>query len=310
RQASSRERRFEFAGFRMDSPLGIAAGFDKNATMALGLWKMGFGFVEVGTVTPRPQKGNPRPRLFRLEDSEALINRMGFNNAGADAMLERLRHLRAMERLEFPLGINFGKNRDTPLECAADDYVHLMRTFYPWGDYFVVNLSSPNTPGLTGLQEGEHLVPLLRRVREARDESEKRAPGPLRPLFLKVSPDLTDEALRFAVDAALAEGFQGIIAGNTTRRRDLPGIASTDQRLLAQEGGLSGAPLREEAFRNIGKLRSWMGPKPWLISAGGLGGGDDARRRLEAGAHLLQVYTSFVYRGPFYPRQIAQAFRL
>lgn len=293
----------------MDSPLGIAAGFDKDATMVMGLWKLGFGFVEVGTVTPRPQKGNPRPRLFRLEESEALINRMGFNNSGAEAMLERVRHLRALERLEFPLGINFGKNRDTPLERAAEDYVSLMRLFYPWGDYFVVNLSSPNTPGLTGLQEGEHLTTILRSVRQARDDSEKRAPGPLRPLFLKVSPDLTDDALRAAVDSALAEGFQGIIAGNTSRRREFPGLAASDRSLLAQEGGLSGAPLREEAFNNISKLRGWMGPKPILISVGGLGDATDAQRRLAAGANLLQAYTSLIYQGPRYPQAIARALR-
>jgi dihydroorotate dehydrogenase len=208
----------EIAGIPLDSPLGLAAGFDKDAHLVLGLRSLGFGFVEVGTVTPRPQPGNPRPRLFRLPEARALINRMGFNSEGAEAVAARLLHLRAFSRIDFPIGVNLGKNRDTPLERAGDDYVQALERLYPVADYLVVNLSSPNTPGLTGLQEGSHLAPLLRQVREARDRQARRVPGHQRALFLKLSPDLGAEARKLAVELAVAEGF-GLIASNTSRRR-------------------------------------------------------------------------------------------
>lgn len=297
----------ELAGFRLDSPLGVAAGFDKDGTLVLGLRSLGFGFVEVGSVTPLPQGGNPRPRVFRLPEARALINRMGFNSQGAEAVADRLQDLRALTKLRFPLGVNLGKNRDTPLERAGDDYVKALDHLYAVADYLVVNLSSPNTPGLTSLQEASFLGPLLRQVREARDRNARTAPGPARSLFLKLSPDLEDSALATAVQTAVAEGFEGLIATNTSRRRDYPSLAGLPAALVAQEGGLSGAPLRAEAVERIQRIRALVGPAPMLISVGGLGGPDDARARLGAGANLLQVYTEFVYAGPRYPRQIALA---
>jgi dihydroorotate dehydrogenase len=295
----------ELAGIPLQSPLGLAAGFDKNGELVLGLRSLGFGFIEVGTVTPRPQPGNPRPRLFRLPEARALINRMGFNSLGADSVAEHLNDLRAMVKVDFPIGLNLGKNRETPLERAAEDYVIALEKLYAVADYLVVNLSSPNTPGLTSLQEGDQLGALLRSVREARDRSARRLPGAVRPLFLKLSPDLTSQARKTAVEQAVAEGF-GIIASNTSRRRDLPGLQAVDALVVAEEGGLSGAPLRAEALAQVHEIRSWIGPKPVLISVGGLNGADDARERLEAGANLLQVYTEFVYAGPTYPRQLAK----
>ncbi len=297
----------QLAGFSLDSPLGMAAGFDKNGEYILGLRALGFGFVEIGTVTPLPQRGNPRPRLFRLPEAEALINRMGFNSHGAAVVGERLTHLRAMYAIKFPIGVNLGKNRQTPLEEAAGDYQKAMDALYTVSDYLVVNLSSPNTPGLTSLQEGSQLQPLLKVVRERRDYLSRNRPGLVRPLFLKVSPDLTDAALKEAIEIALDQGFQGIIASNTSRRRDFALLAKANAHVVAEEGGLSGAPLREGAVESVAKVRSWMGNKGTLISVGGLGDESDALARREAGADLLQVYTNFIYQGPGYPKKIAEA---
>jgi dihydroorotate dehydrogenase len=301
------KKKVELAGFTLDSPLGLAAGFDKDGTLVLGLKSLGFGYLEIGSVTPRPQAGNPRPRLFRVPEARALINRMGFNSQGAVAVAERLTHLRAMAPVDFPLGINLGKNRDTPLEKAADDYVTALELLYGVADYLVVNLSSPNTPGLTSLQEASYLGPLLAKVKAARDKAARVKPGLERPLFLKLSPDLLPEARKTAVETALAQGFNGIIASNTSRRRDFPALHTAKASVVAEEGGLSGAPLREDAITHIREIRGWMGPKPTLISVGGLGGPEDARERLAAGADLLQVYTEFVYAGPAYPLKMAQA---
>lgn len=295
----------EFAGFTLDSPVGVAAGFDKNGTIVLGLKSLGFGYVEVGSVTLRPQAGKPRPRLFRLPEAGALINRMGFNSHGAKAVAERLTEVRALSPIRFPLGVNIGKNRDTPLEKAGDDYARALEILYPVADYLVINLSSPNTPGLTNLQEGAYLQPLLRQVREARDKAARAIPGQLRPLFLKLSPDLDEQARKTAVETAVAESF-GIIASNTSRRRDFPLLKGVKAPELREEGGLSGAPLREEALQQLKEIRSWIGPKPMVISVGGLGGREDARARLDAGANLLQVYTEFVYQGPGYPLRLAR----
>lgn len=298
-------KRREIAGIPLDSPVGLAAGFDKDGHLVLGLRSLGFGFVEVGTVTPQPQPGNPRPRLFRLPEAHALINRMGFNSEGADAVAQRLTHLRAFATVDFPVGVNLGKNRDTPLENAGDDYVLGLDKLYAVADYLVVNLSSPNTPGLTGLQEGSMLAPLLRRVREARDRQARRVTGHTRELFLKLSPDLTPEARRLAVELAVGEGY-GIIASNTSRRRDFPTLSGVNARVVAEEGGLSGAPLRELALGQIREIRAVAGPKTTLISVGGLADVADARARLDAGADLLQVYTEFVYGGPSLPLRLAR----
>ncbi len=303
---SPRKRSYQLGEFPLHSPLGLAAGFDKDGKLARGISALGFGFTEVGTVTPLPQPGNPSPRLFRLPHSRALINRFGFNSEGAVRVAERLRALRAEGGLPIPMGINLGKNKVTPMDRAAEDYVAAMEQLYAVADYLVVNISSPNTPGLTSLQEGDSLPGLLRSVRECRDRLAKQASGSPRPLFLKLSPDLTDPAMKEAVEQAMNAGFLGIIATNTSRRRELPGISALDLGMLGEEGGLSGAPLRAEALERIKKLRSWMPREACLISAGGLGGADDAEARLEAGANLLQVYTEFVYSGPGYPLDLAK----
>lgn len=298
-------RRYELCGMTLDSPLGVAAGFDKDGKLFFGLRSLGFGFVEVGSVTLRPQPGNAKPRLFRVPEAGALINRMGFNSEGADAVAYRLERMRAMVPVQFPLGVNLGKNRETPLDRAAEDYVQALEILYEVADYLVINLSSPNTPGLTKLQEGDTLRPLLVAVREARDKKAQRLPGAKRPLFLKLSPDLTSEARKTAVETAIGEGFEGIIASNTSRRRDFPELTGAPASVVGEEGGLSGKPLRNEALRHVQEIRSWLGPKPILISVGGLGDANDARARLDAGANLLQVYTEFVYQGPGYPRRMA-----
>jgi dihydroorotate dehydrogenase len=231
---------------------------------------------------------------------------MGFNSQGALVVAERLTELRALSPVRFPIGVNIGKNRDTPLEKAGGDYAECVEKLYGVADYLVINLSSPNTPGLTNLQEEAYLVPLLSQVREARDRMSRALPGELKPLFLKLSPDLGEMARKTAVEAAVAEGY-GIIASNTSRRRDFPALKGVRAPELSEGGGLSGAPLREEAFRQIEEIRRWVGHKPTLISVGGLGGPEDARRRLEAGANLLQVYTEFVFAGPSYPLRMARA---
>jgi len=302
---SKRKVFFELGGVPVYHPLGVAAGFDKDAKLVLGLSQLGFGFVEIGSVTPLPQKGNSRPRLFRLPEAEALINRMGFNSEGADRVAARLEYLRAIRRPNFPIGINLGKNKDTPLERAADDYVIGVQRLYPFSDYMVVNLSSPNTPGLTSLQEGNGLADILVRVRATRDDMAKRTAAKAKPLLLKISPDLMPEARVKAIHIAMEAGFQGIIASNTSRRRNFKGLEGLEH--LDEDGGLSGLPLREEALGAVKEIRALLGPKPILISVGGLGEGDDLKARLDAGANLVQCYTSFVYQGPGYPKRLLRA---
>lgn len=302
----NRKWKGNLGGIEVDSPLGLAAGFDKDGHLVLGLRSLGFGFIEVGTVTPRPQPGNPKPRMFRVPEARALINRMGFNSMGADAVAERLNDLRALVNLDFAIGVNLGKNRDTPLAEAGRDYVQALEKLYAVADYLVINISSPNTPGLTDLQEGEGLGLLLKQVREARDAQARKAAGHLRPLFLKLSPDLGGPARKKAAELAVEEGF-GIIASNTTRRRDFAQLHGASAQTVGEEGGLSGAPLQEMALQHLKEIRSWIGPKPTLISVGGLKDAADARARLEAGANFLQVYTEFVYAGPSFPRAIAKA---
>ncbi len=298
-----KKTKFSLAGFSLDSPLGLAAGFDKNATMIPALRSRGFGFVEIGSVTPRAQAGNPLPRLFRLPHSQALINRMGFNSIGAALVAARLTQLRAGGNLGFPVGVNLGKNRDTPLERAGEDYIVALEKLYAVSDYLVVNLSSPNTPSLTDLQEASFLQPLLSSVCEARDRMARSFGGEARPLFLKISPDLTPEAQIQALGIAMNAGFAGIIASNTSRRRDLPGIDRLDAAVLSQEGGLSGKPLLKETLGNIPRLRTALGPKPCLIAVGGIFSRQDGEALLDSGASLLQAYTGFIYGGPRFPSQ-------
>ena len=273
----------ELLGLRFPSPVGIAAGFDKNATMMPMLAALGFGFVEVGTVTLKPQAGNARPRLFRYPEHRALINRMGFNNDGADAVAERLRR---WDR-GVPLFVNVGKNRDVPLEAAADAYAECYRRLAPHADAAVLNLSSPNTPGLRDLQRPEQLEQLLASVRSLR----------VGPILIKIAPDLDDTQIAEISDVCV-RGADGMICTNTTLDR-LPGMHET--------GGLSGAPLFARSTDVLRKVRSRVGPRYPLIGVGGITTAEDARMKIAAGADLVQVYTSFIYEGPALPSRLATA---
>ncbi|MFS0867689.1 quinone-dependent dihydroorotate dehydrogenase [Microbacterium sp. 179-B 1A2 NHS] len=285
--------RTEALGLVFDSPFGVAAGFDKNAVAAMGLHALGFGHIEVGTVTAIAQEGNPRPRLFRLVADRALINRMGFNNRGAAAAAERLRRLRSRSSRPV-LGANIGKSRVVDVADATADYVASTRLVAPVADYLVVNVSSPNTPGLRGLQAAETLRPLLEAVRDAAGRT---------PLLVKIAPDLADDEIdgiaRLAVDAGLA----GLVATNTTISRD--GLSTDAASVEAMgAGGLSGAPLKARSLEVLRRVRAAVPPDFCVIAAGGVETGADVAERLAAGATLVQGYTAFAYRGPFWARQI------
>lgn len=269
----------EVFGVRFKNPLGLAAGFDKNA-VALDYWEeFGFGHVEIGTVTPRAQKGNPKPRLFRLARDQALVNRMGFNNDGARTIAHRL----AAAKPNIPYGVNIGKGMDTPLENASADYREAFQQLRNYGAYAVVNVSSPNTPGLRTLHDKE---PLLQIVREMKTLDAQK------PIFIKVSPDLGPEALDEVVDVALETGVTGLIASNTT-------VLRTNLREDPHEvGGLSGAPLRDLSNQTLRHLYKRAGEKLILIGVGGIFDGQDLYDKIACGAHLCQVYTGWVYEGP------------
>lgn len=286
--------RTEALGLVFESPFGVAAGFDKDAVAVRGLDAMGFGHVEVGTVTAIAQSGNPKPRLFRLVADRALINRMGFNNRGAAAAASRLRGLRTSRRRRPVIGANIGKSRVVEVEAATADYVASAGLIAPHADYLVVNVSSPNTPGLRGLQAVETLRPLLDAVRAAAGST---------PLLVKIAPDLDDEEVvaiaRLAVDAGLA----GLIATNTTVSR--AGLTSDTATVeAAGAGGLSGAPLRERALAVLRLVREAVPADFCVIAAGGVETAADVQERLDAGADLVQGYTAFIYRGPMWARQI------
>lgn len=290
--APALERKLQGLTFR--NPVGLAAGFDKDGKHLAGLACLGFGFIEVGTVTPRPQAGNPRPRLFRLPADRALINRMGFNNDGLDALVSRLQQLRQTNALPpgLLLGGNIGKNKDTPNEQATADYQRCFDALFPYVDYFVVNVSSPNTPGLRELQEKEPLTRLLQEL-----QTQNRAKATPKPILLKIAPDLTDAQLDDIAAIVGETGLAGVIATNTTIGRDgLQTPATAVQALGA--GGLSGAPLRHRATEVIGYLRSRLGPEPLIVGVGGIDSPEAAREKLDAGANLVQVYSGLVYEGP------------
>jgi dihydroorotate dehydrogenase len=288
-------------GLDFANPVGLAAGLDKDARAVEGLARLGFGFVEVGTVTPRPQPGNPRPRLFRLTRAEAVINRMGFNNAGVDAMVRRLDGVRSRGRLGSTiLGVNVGKNKDTPLASAADDYVTCMEAVYRYADYLTLNLSSPNTPGLRTLQSEAALAPLLDRIKDAQQRLAARHGRPV-PVLLKIAPDLSQEDVDTVAAAVSRFGVDGVIATNTTISR--PGVA--DLPLAAEAGGLSGAPLHPLALATVTRLRERLDPAIPVIGVGGIRDADSGRAMQAAGADLLQVYTGFLYRGPALIRELA-----
>ena len=289
-------------GLEFRGPLGLAAGFDKDARATRGLGALGFGFLEVGTVTAQAQPGNPRPRMFRLNADRALVNRMGFNNAGASAAAARLRgQTRATGARRGPVvGVNIGKTRVVPDEEAAADYAASARAVAGVADYVVVNVSSPNTPGLRDLQAADRLRPVLVAVREALDASagDRRV-----PLLVKIAPDLADADVDAVADLALELGLDGIIATNTTVSRD--GLASPPSQVAAAgAGGLSGPPLRARALAVLVRLRARAGDRLVLIAAGGIETPDDAWERLRAGATLVQAYTGFIYGGPLWPRRM------
>jgi len=276
-------------GLQFRNRIGLAAGLDKNGDCIAAWDALGFGFVEVGTVTPRPQAGNPRPRLFRLPEHRALINRLGFNNKGVDYLVERIK---ASPR-QCVLGVNIGKNFDTPLESAGQDYTYCLRKVYAVADYVTVNISSPNTQNLRELQREGPLRQLLMRLRETREELADRN-GRRLPLLVKIAPDLSDEQITAIARAVREEGMEGLIATNTTIDR----AAVTAHPRASEGGGLSGAPLKLRAQQVLQKLRAELGAGFPLIGVGGIGSGADAAERFEAGADLLQIYTGFIYRGP------------
>ena len=268
--------------------MGLAAGLDKDAEAVAALGALGFGFVEVGTLTPKPQPGNPQPRLFRLPKDRGLINRMGFNNHGVVAAAQRLKNRPA----GLVVGGNIGKNKDTPNEQAAQDYVVSLRALHPVVDFFTVNISSPNTPGLRALQSLEPLRELLREVLEERDVHQPR-----RPVWVKLAPDLTNEELVETAQLIVSAGADGIIATNTTLSRS--GLVTDPLKVERMgAGGLSGAPVRQRSTEVIRVLRGAVGPDFPLIAVGGVLSGQDAREKKEAGATLVQVYTGLIYEGP------------
>jgi dihydroorotate dehydrogenase len=276
-------------GLEFPNRVGLAAGLDKDGAHIDGLASLGFGFIEVGTVTPRPQSGNPRPRLFRLPQAAALINRMGFNNAGVDALLANV----AKTRWRGILGINIGKNFDTPLEHAADDYLACLDKAYSIASYVTVNISSPNTAGLRSLQQGEELDFLLGALKK-QQEALAIQHGRRVPLALKLAPDLDDSALEQIADQLLAHGVDAVIATNTTTSRD--GVSGL--RWADETGGLSGRPLGKRSTHAIGVLAGRLGARIPIIGVGGILDAADACEKLAAGASLVQVYTGLIYRGP------------
>ncbi len=293
----------ELWGLRFPTPIGLAAGFDKSAR-ALAAWpRLGFGFAETGSVTAHPQPGNPRPRIFRLPDDGALINRLAFNNDGAAAVAERIARWRRGGGPLVPLGVNIGKSRDVPLQDAADDYAATLDHIWAGADYVVVNVSSPNTPGLRRLQDATPLRAILERLLAV--DAAKAASGghARRPLLVKLAPDLGSEAADQAVDLALELGLAGLVICNTTIERE--GLASPPD-LVEQEGGLSGRPLRDRSTAMVRRARERAGDRLGIIGVGGVFDADDAWQKLAAGADLVQLYTGLIYGGPGTARRIGR----
>lgn len=296
-------------GVTFPSPFGLAAGFDKEGHGIAALTDLGFGHIEVGTITGQAQPGNPKPRLFRLVEDRAVINRMGFNNDGAAAVAPRIAAARRTLERRYPnrrpvIGVNIGKTKNVDLRDAISDYRISASTLAPVADYLVVNVSSPNTPGLRLLQSVRSLRPLLTAVRKAADESAGRHV----PLLVKIAPDLTDEDIDDVAALALELGLDGIIATNTTITRE--NLVTDTQTVMSYGvGGLSGAPLKERSLEVLTRLRRAVGPELALISVGGVETADDVERRLDAGATLVQGYTAFLYEGPFWASSINRALK-
>ncbi|MBD1810564.1 quinone-dependent dihydroorotate dehydrogenase [Microcoleus vaginatus DQ-U2] len=297
-------------GLSFNNPVGLAAGFDKNG-VAADIWAhFGFGFAELGTVTCQPQPGNPQPRLFRLTEDSAALNRMGFNNQGAAAMAARFQAAqkqskfdasRPMPQSRFPLGINLGKSKVTPLEQAAADYLESFKLLKDWGDYFVVNVSSPNTPGLRSLQDAAGLSTILEILQQENQGS--------KPILVKIAPDLESEAIVSILDLAKTYQLAGIIATNTTIRRDglkTQILRETNKPIAEEAGGISGLPVRERSTEVIRFIWQYTKGELPIIGVGGIFTAEDAWEKIAAGASLIQVYTGWVYEGPWMVRRILQ----
>ena len=282
------------AGIRFENPLGMAAGYDKNAEVPDALLKLGFGFAEIGTVTPKPQAGNDKPRIFRLTADRAVINRLGFNNEGHDAALARLS---ARRNAPGVVGVNIGANKDSADRIA--DYVLGIRKFYAVATYFTVNISSPNTPGLRDLQARESLRSLLEAVLAARAEEAVRH-GRSVPVFLKIAPDLAEEGLDDVAAEALDHPLDGLIVSNTTLSRD----GLSDRAQAGEAGGMSGAPLFKRSTAVLAKMRKRVGPALPIVGVGGVGSAEDVLEKIRAGADLVQLYSCMVYEGPGLPARI------
>jgi len=289
---------FVLMGIEFPNRVGLAAGLDKNGDYIDALGQLGFGHIEVGTVTPKPQPGNPQPRMFRVPQAQAIINRMGFNNKGAEHLGRRLRS----RRYDGVLGANIGKQKDTPVENAIDDYLHCLDTVYPWCDYVAVNISSPNTENLRKLQDTGPLTELLGALVD-RVKTRAGADGFARPIAVKIAPDWDRKTLKRSLEAIGASGIDGLIATNTTIARDA--IAGLPH--AGESGGLSGAPLLEPANNVLRLAREVLGESFPLIGSGGIMSADDALRKIDAGADLVQLYTGFIYHGPALVRDCALA---
>jgi dihydroorotate dehydrogenase len=288
----------EVMGIQFPNAVGLAAGLDKNAEHIDGLAALGFGFVEVGTVTPRPQPGNPKPRLFRIPEHQAIINRMGFNNKGVDYLIEQVDN----SRFQGVLGINIGKNFDTPVERATDDYLRCLRKVYTRASYITVNVSSPNTPGLRSLQFGESLNELLAALKQ---EQARLADyhGRYVPIAVKIAPDMEREEIELVAQALLEYQLDGVIATNTTLDRNGIGNSPVGE----EAGGLSGAPVRAKSTQVIRSLANVLNGRIPIIGVGGICSGADAADKIKAGASLVQIYSGFIYKGPKLVREAAKA---
>ncbi len=287
-------------GLEFPNPVGLAAGLDKNGECIEAWAALGFGFVEVGTVTPRPQPGNPKPRMFRIESKQALINRLGFNNHGVDALVDRVRRA----RYRGVLGINIGKNFDTPNDRAVDDYLVCLKKVYPVAGYVTVNISSPNTKGLRDLQNADALGVLLKALKLSQARLADQH-GRYVPLAVKIAPDMSDEQLQAVADALRRHRMDAVIATNTTLSRQ--GVE--DSPLAGEQGGLSGAPLCVRSTDVIASLARLLAGEVPIIGVGGILHGSDARAKQEAGASLVQIYTGFIYRGPALIAECVEALR-